>query len=75
MPPATPAISADARAMMLYESQKKSVGLSYVLWVLLGGFGGHRFYNGRTGSGIAILALNIVGVLTAWLIVGAAALM
>lgn len=51
------------QAMMLYDANKKSVGVAYLLWFFLGGVGGHRFYAGKTGSAIAILALTIVGAL------------
>jgi len=54
-------VSADAQAIMAFESRKKSAGVTYLLWFFLGGLGVHRFYLGRTGSGIAILALNILG--------------
>ena len=65
-----PAISSDARAMMLYENQKKSVGVSYLLWAFLGGAGGHRFYNGRPITVVTILLLNVFGLLTAAFVVG-----
>jgi TM2 domain-containing membrane protein YozV len=29
-----------------------SIGIAYVLWFFLGVFGVHRFYLGRTGSGL-----------------------
>lgn len=57
-------ISTDAQALMAFESRKKSTGVTYLLWFFLGGLGVHRFYLGRTGSGIAILALNILGWVT-----------
>lgn len=44
-------------------NEKKSTGVAYLLWFFLGGFGGHRFYLGRTGSGAAMLALMILGIL------------
>ncbi|HVL71475.1 MAG TPA: TM2 domain-containing protein [Beijerinckiaceae bacterium] len=50
----------DARALMLYEANKKSLLVSYVLWFLIGALGAHRFYNGRPGSG-ALMALLSVG--------------
>lgn len=58
-----PAVSGDAQAMMMFEANKKSIAVSYVLWVFLGGFGGHRFYNGKTGSAVAQLLLTIFGIL------------
>lgn len=47
--------------MMAFEANKKSVGVAYLLWLFLGGFGGHRFYAGKTGSAVAMLLLLIVG--------------
>lgn len=63
-------LSADTQAMMAFESSKKSAGTAYLLWFFTGGFGGHRFYLGRTGSAVAQLCLTIFGILTAVLIVG-----
>jgi TM2 domain-containing membrane protein YozV len=58
------AAQASAATMMRYDANKKSIGVSYLLWFFLGGFGAHRFYNGRIGGGIAQLALLIVGGVT-----------
>lgn len=63
-------LSADTQALMAFESSKKSAGVAYLLWFFTGGFGGHRFYLGRTGSGVAQAILCILGILTAILIVG-----
>ena len=63
-------LSPDTQALMAFESGKKSAGTAYLLWFFTGGFGGHRFYLGRTGSAVAQLCLTIFGVLTAVLIVG-----
>ena len=60
----------DARKLMLFEANKKSVGVAYLLWLFLGGLGGHRFYAQRTGSAIAILLLTIFGILLASIGVG-----
>ena len=54
-------LSADAQALMAFESNKKSTGVAYLLWFFTGGFGGHRFYLGRAGSAVAQLLLSIVG--------------
>jgi TM2 domain-containing membrane protein YozV len=43
----------------------KSIVVAYVLLVLLGGFGAHRFYLGRLRTAIAMLALNLLG----WLLI------
>ena len=54
-------VSGDARAMMLFEANRKSMAVSYVLWFFVGVFGGHRFYNGRTGTAVTQLLMWIVG--------------
>lgn len=46
---------------MAFQAKKKSMGVSYAFWIFLGGLGAHRFYNGRTGSGIAMVVLFFVG--------------
>ena len=53
-------LSHDAKAMMTFESEKKSTGISYLLWFFLGGLGVHRFYLGRTGSASGMLVLSIL---------------
>lgn len=71
---------AESRAQMLYHANAKSVGVAYLLWFFLGGLGVHRFFLGRTGSGIAQLLLGLLGwlplfmgwvVLGVWLLVDA----
>ena len=47
--------------MMMYEANKKSMAVSYLLWFFLGSLGGHRFYNGKTGSAVAQLLMSILG--------------
>jgi TM2 domain-containing membrane protein YozV len=39
--------------------------IAYVIWILAGIFGGHRFYLGRTGSAIGqlVTSLTIIGIL------------
>lgn len=59
-----------AAQAMLYDANKKSVGVTYLLWFFLGGLGGHRFYVGKTGSAIAILAMTIIGALLVMVGVG-----
>ena len=49
-------VSGDARAMMLFEANRKSMAVSYILWIFVGVFGGHRFYNGRIGTAVALRA-------------------
>ncbi len=66
----TSGVSNDTRALMAFEAGKKSMAVSYLLWLFLGGFGAHRFYLGQTGTAVAMLVLSIVGVLTAIVGVG-----
>ena len=42
--------------------------LVYVVWFFLGTFGAHRFVTGRIGSGLAMLALFMLGWATVWLL-------
>ncbi|MDR6608212.1 TM2 domain-containing protein [Pseudomonas synxantha] len=56
------------QAEMLIEQKvanaQKSTGVAYLLWFFLGGFGGHRFYLGKTGTAVTQLIITIVGVFT-----------
>jgi TM2 domain-containing membrane protein YozV len=60
-----PGLSADTRAMMMFEANKKQTVVAYLLWFFVGYFGGHNFYLGRTGVAVAqlILSLTIIGLL------------
>ncbi|WP_042886322.1 TM2 domain-containing protein [Cupriavidus necator] len=55
-----------AKEMMLYDAQKKSVGVAYALWFFLGMFGAHRFYAGSNAIGFGQMALSILGFLVPW---------
>jgi TM2 domain-containing membrane protein YozV len=44
---------------MHFEANKKSMGVAYLLWFFLGGFGVHRFYAGRTQSAVLQLGSMI----------------
>jgi TM2 domain-containing membrane protein YozV len=59
-----PGLSADAHSMMLFEANKKSVGVAYALWFFLGMLGAHRFYSNHAATGLGILALTFLGCLT-----------
>lgn len=65
----------DLRARLEYEARRKSVAASYVLWLLLGFLGAHRFYLGKTGTGIVqlLMCLSIIGIipLAFWWIIDA----
>jgi TM2 domain-containing membrane protein YozV len=56
-------LSNDARVLMLYEANKKTALVAYILWFFLGLFGAHNFYLDRTGVAVAqlILSLTIIG--------------
>jgi len=68
-------LSSDARAMMLFEANKKTAVVAYLLWFFVGLFGGHNFYLKRTGVAVTqlILSLTIVGMLVTviWVLVDA----
>jgi len=64
-------LSDDAKALMAFESAKKSACIAYLLWFFFGGLGIHRFYLGRTGSGIAQLVLFIVSLILTFAFIGA----
>ena len=48
----------------------KSTVTAYLLWFFLGGFGAHRFYMGRKGSGFGMLGLCIGSVILTPLVIG-----
>lgn len=48
----------------------KNMVIAYLLWWFLGWAGIHRFYLGKTGSGIAQLALTVIGWATAVVLIG-----
>lgn len=64
-------LSNDAKAMMAFETGKKSTGIGYLLWFFFGGLGVHRFYLGRTGSGIAMLVIFILSLILTFAFIGA----
>jgi TM2 domain-containing membrane protein YozV len=68
-------LSNDARVLMLYEANKKTAMVAYLLWFFLGLFGGHNFYLGRTGVAVTqlILSLIVVGLIITifWVLVDA----
>ena len=57
-------VNAAVRQQLMYDANRKSVGVAYLLLIFLGGFGAHRFYLGESGTGAAQLILLIVGWLT-----------
>ena len=49
---------------MVYDNQKKTALITFLLWLFFGIFGGHRFYLGKIGTGI--LMLITLGGLGVW---------
>jgi TM2 domain-containing membrane protein YozV len=68
--PAGLTVGGDARAMMMFETNKKSLAVSYALWFLLGLLGGHRFYNRKFASAILQMISTLFGLLLTLVIVG-----
>lgn len=68
-------LSADTRALMLYEANKKTVVAAYLLWFFVGLLGAHNFYLKRTGVAITqlILSLTVAGLIVTifWVLVDA----
>jgi TM2 domain-containing membrane protein YozV len=68
-------LSNDARVLMLYEANKKTALVAYLLWFFLGLFGAHNFYLGRIGVAVTqlILSLILVGMIITifWVLVDA----
>ncbi|MDD3446868.1 MAG: TM2 domain-containing protein [Zavarzinia sp.] len=64
----------NASMMMAYDANKKSVGVAYLLWFFLGGFGGHRFYLGSVGLAVTQLVLTVLGAVLSFVGVGLALL-
>ena len=65
----------DVKHLLQYQDEKKSLAATYLLWGFVGAFGGHRFYLGKKGTAVAMLALTltIVGIVVTfiWWIVDA----
>lgn len=68
-------LSNDTRALMLFEANKKTALVAYLLWFFVGIFGGHNFYLKRTGVAVTqlILTITIIGLLVSavWVLVDA----
>lgn len=62
--------SDSVRTQLLYDASKKSVVVAYLLLIFLGAFGAHRFYLGHIGTGLAQLALNVIGWLLVIVVIG-----
>jgi len=62
----------NAHTDLVFESNRKSKGIAYLLWLFAGWAGAHRFYAGemKTGAIQLVLALSVIGwlVLPFWLL-------
>ena len=56
--------------MMFYDANKKSAGIAYLLWFFVGLFGGHRFYLGRTGSGLSMAIIFVISLILTAAVIG-----
>jgi TM2 domain-containing membrane protein YozV len=54
-----PSVTNDVHTMMLFEANKKSAGIAYLLWFLIGALGAHRFYLGDKTNGICLAVLTV----------------
>lgn len=65
-------LTTQERLLVNSELQKrgKNVALTYILLLLVGMFGAHRFYLGKTGTAITQLVLTLVGMMTLIFVVG-----
>jgi TM2 domain-containing membrane protein YozV len=54
-------LSDDTVAMMQFQSQSRSVGMAYVMLLLLGFFGAQRFYMGKMRVGFLVLVCSLLG--------------
>jgi TM2 domain-containing membrane protein YozV len=57
----TGTVSGAELRQMHFDANKKSMGVAYLLWFFFGGFGGHRFYAGRTQSAVLQLG-SMIGI-------------
>lgn len=67
----TSPVASDAQRLMVYDAEKKSVLVAYLLWFFLGGLGAHRFYLGRMGSAVGMLVLFLASIVLSIVVVGA----
>ncbi|MEO1198992.1 MAG: TM2 domain-containing protein [Pseudomonadota bacterium] len=63
-------VSADTRALMMYQANKKSMIVAYLLLICFGMLGAHRFYMQKTGSAAVMLTLFVIGFLLSFILIG-----
>jgi len=62
--------TAAAQQMMRYDANKKTALIAYLLWFFAGYLGAHRFYLGRTISGLIMLVLFLLSCVGMLILVG-----
>ena len=62
-------VNGNIRSQVAYANNSKSIAVGYLLWLFLGVFGVHRFYAGKTKSGVAQLILLLIPIV-GWIALG-----
>ena len=62
-------MNSNLRSQVAYTNNSKSIAVGYLLWLFLGVFGVHRFYAGKTKSGVAQLILLLIPIV-GWIALG-----
>lgn len=57
----TDSLNLGTEGQILYDANKKSKLVAYLLWIFLGWLGAHRLYTRHIKSGLAMLATLVVG--------------
>jgi TM2 domain-containing membrane protein YozV len=52
--------SSEVSKMLMYQANQKSATTAFLLWFFLGFWGAHRFYCGKTGTGIVYVSIALV---------------
>ncbi|MDQ3081431.1 MAG: TM2 domain-containing protein [Gemmatimonadota bacterium] len=66
----TTPMSDDTHRMMVYDANKKSMLVAYLLWLLLGLCGAHRFYMGKWFTGLLMLGMSLFSFVMMFILVG-----
>lgn len=60
----------NTKAQLVFEANKKSLLIAYILWWFLGTFGVHRLYLGKVGSALAMAIVTLLSFPLVFLLVG-----